>query len=374
MLKYDSFILESKLEEILNEGNLVFSNKFINLISAIDNPISSYLISNSNIKCDVNANFIDLGSKSDTASFTQENRLELHDVVFKVINRYRIADGSYSIVKRAGFDTNGLVKYIDDNKFRLINSASLDSLKMYHLQFISDDSKYLIVYQFNDDLSPVIMPISDLKGDSEIKIGRLVTKIINTLGGSFKDKDVEDFVNKYKASYDSMNNIEDNFKIVKGEDIRKYYSKDNYYKDSKSEGTQLWKSCMSSNYCQSFLDIYVENPDNINMLVLLKDGKVLGRALLWNLDDGNKFMDRIYTISDSYIFNIEKWGKENGYIIFSELKSYTLEVTLKPEVYGSYPYMDTFKYYDSSTGFITNDSDLYDNDFIMLSETDGGWS
>jgi hypothetical protein len=44
-------------------------------------------------------------------------------------------------------------------------------------------------------------------------------------------------------------------------------------------------------------DIYIENPDVCSLLILKDqiESSIHGRALLWILDDGYKYMDRGYT-------------------------------------------------------------------------------
>ena len=307
MLDYNNFILESYVERSINEGRLIFSNRFIGLLTSIDSPVAHILIDSSNNECDVNANYIDVGSKSDTASFIQENRLDVDDIKFKVNTFYRFCNGDFAIVDRSGFSKEGLVTSLEGmkNEFRLIDSTSVDTLKMYRLQFLENESKYVIVYQFSDDVDPVISTITDLDGQVDIKIGRLVNKVLTSLDRNVRPNIIEDFVNKYKAAYDIFNNVESGFKVVNGEDIRKYYLNKNYLKTNRSSGSSLWKSCMSFDFCEEYFDIYVNNPNKVSLLVLLQDDKVLCRALLWNLDGGDKFMDRIYSITDSYVVNFE---------------------------------------------------------------------
>lgn len=377
MLNYNNFILESYVENSINEGRLIFSNNFTNLLTSIDSDISEYLIRNANSECDdINANYIDLGTKSDTASFIQDNKISVKDIIFKLTNLYRFCREGFAVVDKSGFSTNGLVGSLNrnNNAFRLLDSAVVGDCTLYHLQFIDNPEEYVIVYKLLDDDS-IMTPINDIRGNTDIKIGRLVGKILNSLKIKIKPNDLEDFVNKYKAAFELINNVESNFKVVKGEDIRKYYLNDNYFKADRVLGSQLWKSCMSYDYCQEYFDIYVDNPDVINMLVLLKDDKVLARALLWDVDGGINYMDRIYSISDSYKLTFESWGRKNGYTLYTDKSKGIMSVDLKPVEYDTYPYMDTFRYYNPKTGVATDDSDYFDDDdYIIISETDGGYT
>lgn len=216
-------------------------------------------------------------------------------------------------------------------------------------------------------------PYADGIGRTEIKVGRLIYKLFpkQLVQEYIRDNDTEDFVNQFKSFFDVSNR---RLIIVEGEDIRKYYLDRNYcYPDY---GT-LWKSCMRYRERQPFLDIYTKNPDKIKMLVMLssQDGveKVRARALLWDVQDLNdnnlKIMDRIYTIYDSDVFVFKKWAREHGYIpkfyqnaktqnIFGDDEEMilNLKVKLDKHVLESYPYLDTFPFYDSTNGLFYNNT------------------
>ena len=88
-------------------------------------------------------------------------------------------------------------------------------------------------------------------------------------------------------------NIFKDFKIVKDEDIRKYY----LYESYESDNHTLGGSCMRYEKCQKYLDIYVKNPEVCQLLILKSDDdkdKIKGRALIWKLTNGEYYMDRIY--------------------------------------------------------------------------------
>ena len=66
---------------------------------------------------------------------------------------------------------------------------------------------------------------------SPFKIGRFVNALLTKAGVEFSPKDIEAFVDKFKAEMMKRKNIfETNFEIVKGNDIREYYLEDNKIK------------------------------------------------------------------------------------------------------------------------------------------------
>ena len=229
---------------------------------------------------------------------------------------------------------------------------------------------------------------------SDVKVGRFVTNLLTKAGIEFKPKEIEEFVDKYKSALKLKKESFNRFEIVKGEDIRKWYFKDNY----KSEDGTLGSSCMRYAKCQKFLDIYVEN-DSVSLIILKSktdNDKIIGRALLWDAtlvnkpneteDTDIKFMDRIY-INDSAdteffiqfaIKNGFYYKKKQDYsttpLIFNKTQLSDDESLIKVSIssgdYNYYPYIDTVKFYDSENGILTNDDS--DGHEYELTDTDGG--
>lgn len=211
-------------------------------------------------------------------------------------------------------------------------------------------------------------------GRTYSKVGRIVSKLFpkDIMDKYVTDLDIENFVNEYKSFFDTKNQ---KMVVVDGENIRKYYLHKNYMHP---QNGSLWKSCMRYPDRQKFLDLYCNNSPKIKMLVLLsvaEDGSeyVRARALLWeDVSDskGNKLkiMDRIYTVFESDVFVFKKWASKNGYISKTYQNSKTtqhfdvddsesflnLQVKIDNHLLSSYPYLDTFQFYNSKSGFFYN--------------------
>lgn len=210
----------------------------------------------------------------------------------------------------------------------------------------------------NED-SPFIM-----KGRNEVSIGKFARRLLTDknviedleLGDiKFTDKDFETFVNLYKSTHSS---ISTKFELVEGEKIREYYLEENY---ASGKG-QLGSSCMRYDFCQDYLNIYVENPESIKLLVHLnQNNAVLGRALVWKLKDSpceaKYFMDRIYTAADSDIIKFQNYADKEGWLRKYENTSDEttsilflykgtpvigkVVVKLNKSDFSEYPFMDT---------------------------------
>ena len=221
----------------------------------------------------------------------------------------------------------------------------------------------------------------------KIKIGRFIRKFFNefTISNfSIGDKDIEKFVNLYK-SYFSRDITK--LKVVSGSDIQKYYLEENYHSVNGHKIGTLWNSCMRQKERNKFMKIYATNP-HVKMLVFFSDDdKVRARALLWedvknhkDSESSIKFMDRIYYVYDHDINFFKDWAKENGYLTKWEQSaksemlfeneqnspvSLSLYVNLNTDGIFSFPYFDTFKYFNESKGRFSN-SQRYSFDYTLV--------
>ena len=193
----------------------------------------------------------------------------------------------------------------------------------------------------------------------QAKPGAFISKIFKGVSS----KEVEKFSNLFRSQV-LMPKFR--FDIIKGESIRNYYHWESYSSD---RGT-LGASCMKHEGCQKYLDLYTYNTDQISMLCMFnEDGGLMGRALLWNFES-YKIMDRIYTICDEDLsFYFKQWATKNGYLYKSEQNWFNtqqfeqvgqkkqtikLELKIKNSDFRYYPYMDTFKFQDTNTGYLYN--------------------
>lgn len=202
------------------------------------------------------------------------------------------------------------------------------------------------------------------------KPGRIIKKLMKF---DYKEKDIEIFNNLLKAHMINTGN----FKIVEGSDITKYYHEDTYYKIS---GT-LGNSCMRYDTCQSFFQIY---EDHAKMLVCLKNNRVLGRAIVWEIDD-KTYMDRVYVCEDYIEEQFFSYAKDNNWYVreYNSLlytgdnqvwiapdgdKVYdNISIKLKRR-YDAMPYVDSFRYYNPDDNSINT---CRDRGCIALDSTDG---
>ena len=196
-----------------------------------------------------------------------------------------------------------------------------------------------------------------------IKIGKFIKKVVPAT----TDVQIEDFVNELKAVQD---NLKEKIELVSGDDIAKWYRSENCY-----SGGSLGNSCMVN---KDFFDIYTQNPETVNLLIMKSGDKIVARALVWKLKDTKPqlgftyYMDRIYTVKDHQEKVMMAFAEKQGWayrtpgtsnwnksLIYQGKKHQDVKmcVQIKKLKYEKYPYMDTFSRYDYVTGLLWNDVD-----------------
>jgi len=194
-----------------------------------------------------------------------------------------------------------------------------------------------------------------------VKIGKFIKKLLPLT----TDAQVEDFVNELKAVQD---NLKEKIELVSGDEIAKWYRSENCY-----SGGSLGSSCMVD---KNFFDIYTQNPESVNLLIMKSGDKIVARALVWKIKTSNPqlgftyYMDRVYTNKDHQekvmIAFAEKQGwayrvpggvYERGVMYQGKKHDIKMSVQIKKLKYEKYPYMDTFSRYDYVTGELWNDMD-----------------
>lgn len=372
--KYNDFILESKLELLL-EAKLELTSNFRKALDSMsDNKIAKFILSLSDKDIeDLDRNLIDITDYEDKVSFVAQNR-------YDSTRFYKMIDSGdvYSGLSERAFK-KGLIKNYD--YYRGIDTPLLGTIEPFDVSDIVSSDFNRIVYKFtykDDDgiERDVITGNNYLVRDfsnttkTEISVGRFVRAFLRKLNFEFTDKEIEEFVNKYKAYIRIKNDIFSRFHEVSGEQIKEYYREENYQRG----GGSLNNSCMRHEKCQPYLDIYSKNPEVCKLIILESDDEddlISGRALLWTDTKGRKIMDRVYVSDSSLIELFIKYAIKNNYLYKQEQDFYAdtflvkdnkvlskeeskVVIKLNDLKYSKYPYIDTFKNYYYEENILTN--------------------
>jgi len=270
----------------------------------------------------------------------------------------------------------------DTHNFNRISLILLNDRYLTNsIDFIKFEDFDTISYILSDKISSNQIssnPFEQTKNRISIKIGRFpwkafipdIRKLI-----SISDKEIEEFVNLFKGYFDK-NDLQ--FRIVEGEEIKKWYSHRSYQKMEGYECGTLWKSCLRYDDRSNHLDIFINNPDKIKLLILVNSqNKLFGRALLWETRDKNnleyRIMDRIYTINDYDIQVFKKYAEEKGWETVDKIRS-TVKIPLKKSNFSQYPYVDNFFILNYIEGYLTDEEERWPEEgFYKLQNTDGGY-
>lgn len=339
IFKYDDFLFKS----MINESILYYSPKVRSILSKIDDPIAKDLVALETTDLPIDVTFVDLDeNREGYLSFT----------TMKSAEKYLLTLGQGAVDFFKGTSSSPDYQYKPEEARKSNDAMAVDKHQPY------------------------------IKSRNPVKLGKFVN---NLLPDKYNERERESFVNKFKARLEAA---AEKFIIVNGDDFNFYYWHENY---KEKKGT-LGNSCMSDE--QDIFDIYVENTDVCRLLVLLEDGLVIGRAVIWKLSsisqglDVEYFVDRQYTIKDSDVdkfrdyANKEGWAYKdvNSHSSFSGIiyKGSSYNVDMEVEViakrYDNYPYMDTFRSYEYSSGTLINESRDDDRDYYLLDDTEGGYT
>ena len=363
--KYEEFIVEKLLlEQLLLESNVIYSQKFKRALSKLpDNEIAQKLLEIENKDLEVVSNFFDIKIDNDNIlTFTPD----------------RVAQEILG-------DTREFVKYVGRRGGWLTNNIRTNGAIFARLGFTPTTEE--VFHPNNNDAGEVISRVTSEKtgktwcyvkfptgegvynieklrlvvedkkkivftrSRQEVRTGRAVRVLLQAYNFNTTPAAIETFVNEFRAVLSIMNDVFSRFEIVEGADLGFWYNRRNY--EFPHQGT-LGGSCQAVGNLR-WLQIYIDNPQTVKLLMLRSenyDDKIIGRALLWTLDDGRQVMDTIYTSKDSDRNVFIEYGNAKGYIQMSYGQTFTAHIN--PGTFDQYPSVDNMNNWNPETGQISN--------------------
>lgn len=375
MLNFSLF----KFNLLLEEVRLDYRINFENVLDLMSSPVAKSLLAARNKEVDVEVNNIGSTEVEDVVNFTSPKRFD-SKVVWKPLQsfyplmdiamlskieceeppRYTMISLRDRFIVEKEFSEDETKQIIGGHylnrsiNFRILKVKRLSDNKMFGIINGGESHQNL---EKTDEIFPEAKP-------QEIKVGRLANRILTSMGNKFSHKEMEEFVNEFKAKIALLKDSFRNFELIEGEMIRHYYNEDNY--DTEKRGT-LHSSCMRYPECETYFDIYVFNPEVCKLLIMKSDknpDKICARALVWKTINGDTFVDRIYFSkeSDPALFKeyAEKMGwyckGPKGAISRGDEFIKSLTVKLSKWNFKRYPFIDTICYLDRSTGILSEEN------------------
>ena len=407
VFKYSEFLTESKIEELLLESKVVFSKKFLNLLNRMRvNKIATDLLNIYSKDHNVQHNYVDITDNKEEVSFTPDRKVQElvagKPEVYTVGTRRQLthSDSNDSLFLKLGYDKTKEYWTPNDGQRGLIKSETVSptSGKVFVLfeELTDEDEKRHAVLN-KDCLSLADFDDSGIWKTSRnpIRIGRLVRPLLRSAGVTVTDREVEEFTNMWKATYDFAADVLKQFDIVKGSTIAYWYDYGKYV----DGGGTLNNSCMAE-VDSDYFEIYTSNKQ-VSLVILYDDNgqvqdgkytstKIKGRAILWDAElNGQKemFMDRIYTTYDSDTDLFKQFAQKNGWF-YKDSQSMTPSEYItngvsksRPEIIVKvdnadcdyYPYCDTMCFCFTSSNELRNTQDDDDDSMRVLRSTEGEW-
>lgn len=206
------------------------------------------------------------------------------------------------------------------------------------------------------------------EGRQEAKPAKLARKLIAVPEGitPLTDKDFEIFATLIKSQSAADLGVAERFSLASGYDIKTWYSEFRHAGDD--EVGTLATSCMRHEYCETYFDIYTQNPEVVQLLILTNaEDKLIGRALVWTTENG-VFMDRVYgtetTVSLFHDYAAGRGWYHRRYNTHEHPTSWvdsngdacerTITIGGLYADFAEYPYMDTFKYVSIEGSAVSN--------------------
>ena len=407
LFNYSDFLTESVIIELLMESKVVFSKKFINLLNRMrTNKIASDLLNMYSKDLDIQHNYIDITDDKESVSFTPDRKvkeiLQGQPEVYKVGTRRQL---THNQTNDSIFDALGYDRYKDywtpnDGQRGLIKAETVSPTSgkvfvLFEELTDSDEKRYAVLNK--DCISLADFDDSGIWKTSRnpIRIGRLVRPLLRSANITVTDREVEEFTNQWKATYDFAADVLKQFDVVKGSTIAYWYDYEKYV----DGGGTLNNSCMAE-VDPDYFEIYTSNKQ-VSLVILYDDNgtvtdgkyksdKIKGRAILWDAEiNGVKemFMDRIYTTFDSDTDLFKQYAQKNGWF-YKDSQSMTPREnitngtsTSRPEIIVKvdnadcdyYPYVDTMCFCYTGSNELRNTQDDDDSSMRVLRSTEGEW-
>jgi len=429
ILRYGEYITEKAAFQMLLESKAVFSQKMINMLNRMkSNKVAKAILGFQSKDVEgIAQNYIDITDSKEDFSFTPDRKVQQlvkgRPEHYNVINSGRYlthSDRNNKIFERLGYDKTGRDCWAPDTGTILKILAETQSVTGKTYCMVEEVIEGSGAAEAEPRIGVINKAALELDSDelkaiwstsrNPVKVGRFARAFLTAAKVEFADKDIEEFVNAYKATFDFAQNALAQFDIVKGSDIIHWYWVDQY----QSGGGTLNNSCMAE-ADSDWLAIYSDNKQ-VSLVILYDDNgtvaegkytskKIKGRAVLWECKVNGQdamFLDRIYTSQDSDVELFKQYAEKNGWWY---KKSQTMSPDEKltngsqdlsrPTIVckvddanpsGCYPYMDTMCFINIDDDLVGNsveavDSyeeysdryDEYDGPIRCARTTDGEW-
>lgn len=235
--KYSQFKFEALLESLILESKLEFSKAFTNILSSMKGDrIAEELLKLVTNKVDDKfiQNYIDVSDQKDEVSFIPDRKAI--EILGKEEIKWTTADNVDEKYFTYGKNDDGVYK--NRHLFQALgfNPEEIDEWQPYNgisgkivaetiskksgktaVWFVTDNGNQAVINK--EALIPTNSSYEKLWTTSRnpVKVGRLAKSLLSVLNFQTTPKEIENFVNLYKSTFDIVNDAFSKFELVKGE-------------------------------------------------------------------------------------------------------------------------------------------------------------
>jgi hypothetical protein len=173
---------------------------------------------------------------------------------------------------------------------------------------------------------------------------------------------LSDFIQSEMISGQGSTVIDPNVIELKGDLITYFY---NVYNYRFKEDGNLGSSCMKNNHNTEQIKFYANNPTNVSLLTYIENKKLLARGVLWTDVRGKKYIDRVYSSSQTYATKLVAYCKQHNIDTVHSPTSecfglpFTRDCVVKLDTFemsvNNYPYLDTMCAIDVVGGYVSTE-------------------
>ena len=179
---------------------------------------------------------------------------------------------------------------------------------------------------------------------------------------------LSDFIQSEMISGKGSSVIDPNVIELKGDLIPYFYNVYNYH--SKEDGN-LGSSCMRNSNNTEQIKFYANNPTNVSLLTYIENKRLFARGVLWTDVRGKKYIDRIYSSSQTYATKLVAYCKQHDIDTVHSPTSecfglpHTRDCVVKLDTFemsvNNYPYLDTMCAIDVVGGYVSTELNILKN-------------
>ena len=251
--KYYEFLLEKQIYNLILEGKMIFGTDFIEILDTLSTNQDDMSVANlaaiirdyTNKDVNVEANCIDVSDKPGMITFVPDDKVKEEELTYRVLPIANVLNydpsSPHVLFKELDVPGEGLVggdiRGLLADSWKVIKnpvSQNWSHLNFYYLQDVNEPGRYALVYTStitgSSNIKSPIEPNGSISTrKSDVRLGRFLNKFIAAVSKDFSSpmnitaSTIEKFVNLYEAEGIIRENAFDNFNVIEGEDIRKWY-------------------------------------------------------------------------------------------------------------------------------------------------------